>query len=352
MHISREARLFFYFMLGLTAIGTFLFLRPYLALIIFSFLLGLLFYSLHEDVLKEVGGRNWLALIITFLAIILTFLLPVVIAGALIIHVLSDFAGRLQGLSLADGLSIDWIVGKLNELLAHLPGFQFQLRTEEVTIRLQGFIQYLLSTSLSGVWGLGDTLLGIIPAIFITFYIISAVLSNYEAMSQYLHKLSPLPDTIDRLYVKRIKSMTHSMVKGTLVIAVIQGTLTGLFLWIAGIKYAAFLGLLATITSIIPLGAGVIALPIGILLIATGNVLQGLLQIAGNLLIVANIDNILRPRLVSKEVSLHPALVMIGLFAGIAHFGFLGAIYGPVLMVFFVTTLEVYIRYFQQEVEK
>jgi predicted PurR-regulated permease PerM len=175
-----------------------------------------------------------------------------------------------------------------------------------------------------------------------------AVFTRYHAMSVYLHKLSPLNDELDRHYVNRIKSMTISMVRGTLVISLVQGTLTALFLSIAGVHYAAFFGLMATVASIIPLGSGVIALPIGILLIASGNVWQGILQIAGNLLVVTNVDNFLRPRLVSKEAALHPALVLLGLFAGLWHFGFLGAIYGPVIMIFIVTTIEIYQKRFSE----
>jgi predicted PurR-regulated permease PerM len=110
--------------------------------------------------------------------------------------------------------------------------------------------------------------------------------------------------------------------------------------------------MLGVIVSIIPLGAWVITMPIGLFLMATGHLWQGLIPILGNILIVGNIDNFLRPRLVSKQASLHPALVLIGLFAGLAQFGFLGVVYGPVFMVVLVTTLEVYREYYAPVEEK
>ena len=69
--------------------------------------------------------------------------------------------------------------------------------------------------------------------------------------------------------------------------------------------------------------------------------------IAGSLLLVSNIDNLIRPRLVSKDAYLNPALILLAAFGGLSLFGLLGVIYGPIIVIFFVTTIEIYLKHYQ-----
>jgi predicted PurR-regulated permease PerM len=91
------------------------------------------------------------------------------------------------------------------------------------------------------------------------------------------------------------------------------------------------------------MGAGIVTIPIGVFMILTGNVWQGILVIANHLLIVTNIDNVMRPRLVPPEAKLDPALTILSVFAAVYYFGFLGIVIGPVLMIVIVTTLRVFL---------
>jgi len=80
-----------------------------------------------------------------------------------------------------------------------------------------------------------------------------------------------------------------------------------------------------------------------------GNYVGGVLVLAGYFLIVSNIDNLLRPRLVSKEAYLSFALVLLSALGGYELFGFFGVVYGPVLMILFLTVLEVYETYYSHD---
>ena len=82
-------------------------------------------------------------------------------------------------------------------------------------------------------------------------------------------------------------------------------------------------------------------------MILTGNVWGGLLVILGHLLIVTNIDNVLRPKLVPDKARLDPALTLLAVFAGLGLFGFIGIVLGPVIMIVLVTTLQVYLEVFK-----
>ena len=139
--------------------------------------------------------------------------------------------------------------------------------------------------------------------------------------------------------------MTSAMVKGQFAIAVMQGTSATLSLWIVGMDYLAFWFVLLTFLSIIPLGAGIVVIPLGIVLILTGNIWQGILLLAWHFIITTNIDNIMRPKFVPKSARLDPALTILSVFAGISIFGFLGIVLGPVIMIVLLTTLDIYLIY-------
>jgi predicted PurR-regulated permease PerM len=142
--------------------------------------------------------------------------------------------------------------------------------------------------------------------------------------------------------------MTKAMVKGQFIIAVAQGFTDALLLYIAGMHDTFFFFfVLLTALSVIPLGGGIVAMPIGVVMILTGNIWQGVLVIAGHIFITTNIDNILRPRLVPKEARLDAALTLLSVFSGLHFFGFLGIVIGPVLMILIVTTIQVFLEVFR-----
>src|SRR5690606_26005164 len=115
-------------------------------------------------------------------------------------------------------------------------------------------------------------------------------------------------------------AMTKGMVKGQFTIALAQGITSAIILTIAGLPYGAFFALILSFLSIIPLGAGIVTLPIGFVMILLGNWWQGILIIVGHLFVVTNIDNVLRPMLVPKKAAMNPALLLLSVFAGIAAF--------------------------------
>jgi len=106
--------------------------------------------------------------------------------------------------------------------------------------------------------------------------------------------------------------------------------------------------LIAIVASTLPLGASMVAIPIAIFALVLGNSVGALIILGGYILVVTNIDNILRPRLVSKEAYLSAALVLVAALGGYELFGFFGVIYGPVLMVLLTTAIQVYGDYYAE----
>jgi len=141
----------------------------------------------------------------------------------------------------------------------------------------------------------------------------------------------------------RFTSVTRATLKGTAVIGVLQGGLAGLAFAVAGIEAAVFWGTVMAVLSIIPaVGSALVWVPAAIILAAGGNYLKavGLVLFCG--LVVGSLDNLLRPRLVGKDTQMHDLMIFFGTLGGIALFGVIGFVIGPIIAALFVTIWDIY----------
>ena len=120
-----------------------------------------------------------------------------------------------------------------------------------------------------------------------------------------------------------------------------------------GIGAPVLLWLIMVLLSIVPIGSGLVWAPVGIAVIiggiSSGNTTQiilGVLLIVYSAIIINVIDTTFRPRLMHGAVNIHPLAAVFSVLGGIAAFGILGILYGPVLFVLFLTMVELYRKNF------
>jgi len=166
-------------------------------------------------------------------------------------------------------------------------------------------------------------------------------------LDKFLYYL-PLRSKEENLLLERFTSVAKATLKGTLLIGAIQGILAGVAMWIAGIETALFWSVIMMILSVIPvIGTILVWLPAGIILIATGSVVPGVLLLVWCGVVVGNIDNVLRPVLVGQESGLHELIILFSTLGGLTLFGVTGFIVGPIVAALCVTLWEIYGELFQ-----
>ncbi len=204
---------------------------------------------------------------------------------------------------------------------------------------LDGLVDFIKHT--------GTAIFGLISTFILGIFLTIGMLKYQSELIDFIKKLSPFDDSINDLYLARAAAMTTAMVKGQFIIATIQGILSAFSLWLIGVEYFWFFATILTFLSFIPLGAGIITIPIGIVVALTGNFAQGLFVIFYHILVVSNVDNLLRPKLVPKAARMSSALLLLAVFSGLAVFGATGVVYGPVIMILLISALEIYAQYNQ-----
>jgi predicted PurR-regulated permease PerM len=218
-------------------------------------------------------------------------------------------------------------------------------------VAFQGRIKELIGLLVTGLGllavDLGTSLPNLLIDLFLFFGFLITLLPTAGPLIQSIKEMTPMEGEIIEIYIKKSALMIRSMFVGIFVLSFIQGLAMGLFYALAGIPYAALWTVLSIAFAVLPLvGISFIVIPMAIVLILTGEYGPALIVLGGFYGFVTWIDNLLRPKLVPQGAYLHPMLLLLSVFGGLAVAGLMGVVYGPVIMILFVTTIEVYRHYF------
>jgi len=147
----------------------------------------------------------------------------------------------------------------------------------------------------------------------------------------------------------RMISQTHDLVVATVgstfSVAIVQGTLTGITLALLGFQSPVVWGVMTAFTSLLPaVGSGLVWGPAAIYLFATGDVVRGVILVAVGVGVIGMADNVLRPLLLSGRTTMHGLLVFVSLLGGMAAFGFIGLVVGPVAIAALGTLLDAVLK--------
>lgn len=305
-------------------------LWPIATAIITGLILSYIFYPVYIRVLKIVKEKNISAFIIILSAIILIFLplwffLPMI-------------ANQIFRLYLfAQTLDINSLISKI------LPSITEASFSRELSVSLNSFIASIVVKTLSSASkAFLDFPVFALKSVVILFVLFFGM-RDAEIFTDYVRSLSPFSQKTEKDLSQKFKDITSSVIKGYILVGLLQGILTGIGLLIFGMPQALTLTVIAIFTSVIPvLGAWVVWAPSAIYLIIKGNLLLGIgLAIYGGLF-VSQIDNILRPYIVSKKTKISTPIVVVGMIGGLLVFGILGLILGPLILSYLFLVLDAY----------
>ncbi len=179
--------------------------------------------------------------------------------------------------------------------------------------------------------------------ILLTFYLLFYFLRDRKLVIAWLHEVSPLSTAGTALLFKRIADTVQATLYGTLVIAVIQGTLGGLIFWWLGLPTPLVWGLVMGALAIVPvLGAFIVWIPVAIFFALEGNWSSALILTAWGTLVIGGIDNFLYPMLVGDRLKLHTVPSFIAIVGGIILFGPSGLLLGPLAVATTIVLLELW----------
>ena len=324
------------------------FLRRYFMLIVIAAIVAYLFAPLYNRLKERFNGG--LATAVTVLAALATVVIPIsTVISIATVQISRMLIAAADWARTADLNALgERAIGTVNGLLGKLPFQTPQISVESLRDNLGTLAQTIGEWLLRTLSGVAGGAIGFITSAIIFLYVLISLLVNKTEVITLIRRLNPLGEEVTDLYLAKMGAMVKGTVKGQFIIAVIQGTLGAVSIYIAGFHDAFFIfAILLTALSVIPLGSGIITIPFGIGMMFFGNIAGGLFVVLFHLFAITNIDNFLRPILVPKQARLDSALMLLSVFSGIAMFGFFGIIVGPVVMILIVTTISVYLAVYK-----
>lgn len=339
MNIHKLQIGFFIVLVTLISLLAFFVFKPFFSVLFIAMVFAIIFNPLHEKMLKSFGGKKALSSIVTVLIVLVAIVIPLFFLGALLFDQSIELYDKISETTNATivndlALKIESIVQRF------IPGLSLEV-TSYFDIR-----QYADQILGWAVDNFGTVFSSFFRLIFLFFILVLGLFYFFRDGDRFIEaakKLSPLINTYDEQIFHKIALAVNSVIRGNLVIALIQGILTGLGLFIFGVPSPVIWGFIAAIASFIPsIGTAFVTGPAIIYLLLTGNTWQ-----AGGLLIwaivfVGLIDNLLGPVLIERGVNIHPFMILISVLGGIQLFGIIGFIAGPVVLALLFALLDIY----------
>lgn len=324
--------IFFFGFMGVVGYLVWEMLSPFVSALALSAIIVTICYPLYERIVNKMPRKNQTAgALATTILVLLIVILPI-----------SFMISAIVG----EAVTIYQMLGKDQIIFAeHIHAFETTVQTIFPTFEFN-LTEYIRQGAEWFAGNLGAIFAGTASTIFLFFIAMIGTFYFFRDGQSFTKKLvaiSPLPDDQDVFILARLAQAVRSVATGIVLVALIQGTLTAIGLSLVGIERAILLGSFAAIGALIPsVGTSIVIIPSVIYLLAIGDYTSAAILAVWGMTFVGLVDNLLGPILMGRGNPMHPFLILLAVLGGMAFFGPIGFIVGPVVVSLFMVLLELY----------
>jgi predicted PurR-regulated permease PerM len=326
----------------LLAIAVFKIIQPFIGAILWSILLAFLLFPVNRALRRALGGRRAASAMLLTLGAILVLIGPASFLAVAFTRQATDLfvrlqaaAGEYRGIQLSDLLRVP-VVDRLirwAESVAPVTADQIEAWFVNAAKTLLGLV---VSSSGAVVVEALSTLVGLIVMLFLLFFF----LRDGEEMVEKVLILIPMDAERQAHLIAHLSAVTRAVVFGSLVTALVQGTLVGLAFALARLPSPLVFGGLAAVASLVPLfGSALVWVPGAGALAFQGRWGAAIFVALWGLVVVTSADNFIRPFFISGRAQITTLPVFLGLAGGVSAFGPIGMVLGPVIVALVLALL-------------
>ena len=193
------------------------------------------------------------------------------------------------------------------------------------------------------VKGIAQNVLLFTANFFLALFTLFFFLRDGAAFVSWAQRLLPMDREHQERLCRNIVDAVTAVVHGALVVAMVQGLLAGLGYWVLGVPFAVLWGVITAFAALLPFGGTtLITIPVSLYLFLQGDNVKGIFMLIWGLGVVVTIDNVLKPLFIGTRIKLPMLILFFGILGGLAVFGALGLILGPVVFVLLAVLLDLY----------
>lgn len=272
------------------------------------------------------GWKKWIAATVFILGSLLVFVMPFALITLMVLP-------KANALIANPAIITNSITIATQQIKHQVPQFHFS----ETDIR--GVVQKVTAT-LPGVF---NSTMNLLTNLILCFFLLYFMLVDGRRMERRVQDFLPLKeDNVDQIW-QATRNMVVSNAIGIPMLAIAQAIVAAIGYYIFGVKDAMLWAVLTGIFSMIPvIGTAIICVPLCIYLLATGHVGQGVGLVIYSLAVIGSVDNILRFTILKRLGDVHPIITVLGIIVGVPIFGFMGFIFGPLLVSYLLLLIKIY----------
>lgn len=318
-------------------------LLPFYGAVLWATVVALIFAPVHRRLETSMGGRRGLAAAVTVLIIIAIVILPLAMIASSLVQEATGLVAKMQSGEYDFGSYLQRVLDALpawaTGLIERFNLKSFSAIRESLASGLMKGGQVLAPQALSLGMNTFEFMIGLGMMLYLLFFL----LRDGNTIADRIREAIPLRGDRKAALFTRFAAVVRATVKGGILVAIAQGTLGGIAFWFLGIHAPLLWAVLMAFLSLLPaIGAGLVWVPVAIYFLATGAIWQGVGLILYGVLVIGLVDNVLRPFLVGKDSKLPDYVVLISTLGGIEVFGLNGFVIGPVIAAMFMVSWEIF----------
>ena len=329
----------FLWLLLATSLALGLVVWPYYGAVLWGVIAAILFLPVHRRLTRIMRGREGLAAVTTVVLTVLLVILPLMlVASSLAVEAAGLYANIQSGqLDLEQFVRtvVDGAPAWLTDLLD-----TFDL-TNLASVRdgPSRFLQALVARALL----VGQSTFEFFVSLGVMLYLLFFLLRDGAGLTRRIKRAIPLRASQRDALLEKFTIVAQAIIRGSLLVAIVQGALGGLIFWFLGIHAPVLWGVLMAFLSLLPaVGSAIVWFPVAIYLLLSGSVWDGLVLILFGMLVIGLVDNLLRPFLIGKSTSIPDYVVLISTLGGISVFGLNGFVVGPMVAAMFIAVWDIF----------
>ena len=320
-------------------------ISPFYGAILWGIVIAITFAPFNRWLLAKMPKRQNSAASITLLAVIALVIAPMILISISLAEEVIALYARVRS-NQFDFAQI------FADLQRNLPPWATRLldrfdlaSADDIAKRLSDTFAAVARFLAQSVLGFSQSAFALFAALGVMLYLTFFLLRDGDRLYKRIGSKIPLALDIKVALTEKFTTVIRATIKGSVIVAIVQGLFGGIIFWILGVEAALLGGVAMGFFSLIPaIGTGLVWVPVAIYLLATGATWQGLVLIFCGLFVIGMVDNVLRPILVGKETRMPDYLVLISTLGGIGIFGINGFILGPAIAALFMAAWDIFGR--------
>ncbi len=332
MKTAMIEKYFLFILLAATIIFTLAIFYPFLTVVILAAAFAVVLHPLYLWIKKRITkGVRWIASLLTVIIFIIALCGPLFLIGKAVFN-----QTQTAYSSIAKTESTSSILTKIDTSINKIMPSGFRFDTHEKVTEIATYLTNNVTRFFASTF---QTIILFILMILTLFYL----LKDGDHWKKNFLLLCPLSEENAKEILDKLGAAINRILKGSFLIAIVQGILVSIGLAIFGVPNAAIWGVVAGIASFIPtLGTSIVSIPAILFLFFTGMEIQALGFLIWSAVLVGLVDNALTPYVISKNTEIPSLFILFSILGGISLLGPVGILIGPLALSLLYSLIAIY----------